>query len=170
MANPASQPNNATNAQGNVAPGKRSGDKLIVLCGIPGGLRLRAHSMTTFKETNAHGVDRNISIAEASGEGDIILNSPTLPFGTVPAYEILGEGRTRFAVTRNVDKDHYEAWLKHNAKAPYVVNGLVKAFNSLDDARSAVKDMGGHSGLEPINPDKDPRMSKSLKTFVQEKG
>lgn len=63
-----------------------------------------------------------------------------------------------FGITREVDKDFMDAWLKAEAKNPIVANGLVFIAGSEREAEKAVsereKEASGFEGLDPQKPGK----------------
>ena len=63
-----------------------------------------------------------------------------------------------FGITREVDKDFIDAWLKAEAKNPIVVNGLVFVAGSEREAEKAIaereKEVSGFEGLDQKNPGK----------------
>jgi len=64
-----------------------------------------------------------------------------------------------FGITRDVDKDFIEGWLKAEAKNPIVANGLVFIAGSEREAEKAVaereREANGFEGIDPKKPGKD---------------
>ena len=76
-----------------------------------------------------------------------------------------------YALTPNVPREFWDRWVKQHAKAPYVVSGMVCAFESLDDVKAKGREMEGiMSGLEPLVRGKedgqdiivDPRVPRGI--------
>lgn len=72
-----------------------------------------------------------------------------------------------FALTPDVDKEFWDEWLKQNAKAAYVTSGMLMAYEKLDTVKGVASDFRSEvSGLEPMRPDRDPRMPRPTQTGV----
>lgn len=76
-----------------------------------------------------------------------------------------------YALTRGVDKDFWDKWVKQHAKAPYVISGMIMAWSKEDNLKDAVKERKGElSGLEPIARNKtditDARLPRSINPQV----
>jgi len=79
-----------------------------------------------------------------------------------------------YALTPGVDKDFWTKWLEQNARAPYVLSGMIMAFENVDAMKGKTRDVTDLSGLEPVKPDNDPRMPlpslKGLEGLQTEEG
>lgn len=102
--------------------------------------------------------------------GDVVLIRGTgYPRGQVPkgypkAPHINEAG---FAVTRNVPYDFWETYVAQNRDADLIRNGLLTAEVDLDSLDDKTADFAGlNSGLEPVNPDGDPRSPKPLMPLI----
>lgn len=73
-----------------------------------------------------------------------------------------------YALTPGVAADFWAEWLKQNEQSDIVRNGMIFAHAqpaSLD--KMADEREGVRTGLEPVDPDKDPRAPKPLNVLVQ---
>jgi hypothetical protein len=130
---------------------------VTVACKIPNGLLLRIFRMAPAREQTPTGF-RDIDRAEQVGETTKI-NGPSVPFGTVQEYTIIGG----YALTPNVNKELFEAWLEQNAELPAVRAGLIFAHAKPAMVSDQAKEKkAAMSGLEPLNPDRIMRNGKSV--------
>jgi hypothetical protein len=66
-----------------------------------------------------------------------------------------------YAVT-SVDKAFWDAWLERNREMDFIRNGLVFEAPNLNAANAIAKERAKTpTGMEALNPEKDPRMPKS---------
>ena len=64
-----------------------------------------------------------------------------------------------------VQKDHWDEWLKTHGHLAPVKKGMIWAYSSRNGAESKAKELAEiKTGFEPIAPDNDPRMPKNIKT------
>lgn len=55
------------------------------------------------------------------------------------------------ALTHNVDKSLWDAWVKQHAKAPYVESGMIFAYTAASDVKERAAELKNEvSGLEPV--------------------
>jgi hypothetical protein len=130
---------------------------VTVACKIPNGLLLRIFRMAPAREQTPTGF-RDIDRAEQVGDTTKI-NGPSVPFGQVPEYAIIGG----YALTPNVDKELFDAWLEQNADHPAVKAGLIFAHARPGMVTDRAKEQKALlSGLEPLNPARVMRNGKSV--------
>lgn len=98
----------------------------------------------------------------------ITVRGTAYPAGTPPTgFPAKPQMMNGYALTPNVDKDFWEAWLKQHEKAPYVASKMIMAYESFDTVRGVSKDhVGEVSGLEPMSQDRDPRIPRSTNPGV----
>lgn len=85
------------------------------------------------------------------------------PDGFPDRPEIVGGA----SLTRGVDKEWFDEWLKQHARDPVVMNGMIFAHESNDHIIGMAKETAGRlSGLEPINQKGDPRITKSTRSEI----
>jgi hypothetical protein len=94
-----------------------------------------------------------------------ITNGIAYPSGTVPeGMPPPPQLATGFALTHDVDKDLFDAWMEENKDSAMVKNRLVFAFEKIDSVKDKAKNYRSlDSGLGPLTPDAgDRRMPKKL--------
>lgn len=135
-----------------------AGAKVIVCCKHPQGLELRICQSQEIKE---HVIGGGVRVSEQwFPTGDAIrVRGPAAPHGVQLNVPVVGG----YALTYNVSKDFWDAWLDQNKLNPLVLNKMIFAYDDRDHAEGASADLAGvRSGLEPLVPDKDPRNPKPL--------
>lgn len=143
-----------------------SRDRVNVACKLPNGLLLRLFMIEKRRIASPTGSQEEIGSRQVGPE--IRLNGFALAYGQIPNYPIIGG----YAITKNVPKAFFEAWLAANHDADYVRNKLVFAYSELDRTEGQAKDLKDkRSGLEPINPNKLPPTGNQhikLETYQKE--
>lgn len=133
-----------------------AGAKVTVACKMPNGLLLRVFAMETHSEPVMGGGVREAKSARQIG-GTVKLNGNAVPFGKRPDHPIVAG----YALTHGIDKEFFDKWLEQNRDSDIVKNSLVFAYDKGDSVRDAAKEHAkARSGLEPIEPDTDPRLPK----------
>lgn len=139
-------------------PVVQASGKVIVACKIANGLVLRLHTMVEMSEPVLGGGYRTVMRAQVIGD-PVHIRGPAAPFGVMPRYAVIGG----YALTDGVDGDFWRAWMEQNKTHQAVVNGLIFAHTKEDAARGMSADQEEiRSGMEPITPDKDPRLPRPL--------
>ena len=127
-----------------------------VACKLPHGLRCRLYEMSEEYENVMGGGSRLIKKAVQVG-GEIVLNGNAVEMGKSKPYGIV-EG---YALTHGVDQEFFDAWLEQNKDHPAVVNNLIFAASKASHVEGRAREMQEvRSNLEPLNPIKDPRVSR----------
>lgn len=155
-------------------PKSSAGSKVIVACRLPHGLVLHLDEMVEQNEVAPQGF-RTVKLARqrVDANGDpmrVVLNGTAAPHGLVSLHPVMRDanGQPTYALTENVDKGFWDAWLEANKNAAYVKNGQVFAFDKRGDAEAQAKEfVGRRSGLEPLVPDNDPR-ARGIKVTEEE--
>lgn len=138
------------------------GAKVTVACNLPHGVRLRNFKMAATREVVPGGVSRDINVAEAIG-GDVLIRGVATEVGKLSRAPIV----SGYALTKGVDKEFWEAWLKDNKNSAMVINQCIFAYDKTDDAADAAEERSGETtGLEPLEIDSDPRRPQSLSRLV----
>lgn len=61
-----------------------------------------------------------------------------------------------YALTPNIPREFWDRWVKQHAKAPYVMSGMIYAFESTQDITAKAREMEGvASGMEPLERGKE---------------
>ena len=161
-------PSSAKPAHGEVAAPSR-GRTVVVACKLGVASFSIQHSKLVDKfEQNMQG-GRSVREAERVGQV-VVLRGTAYPRGTppegFPPPPIIVDGA---ALNFGIDAAWFEEWLRQNERNPIVMNKMVFAHEKEDVVRGMAKDLGGlTSGLEPINPKKDPRITKSTRGEVSD--
>lgn len=130
-----------------------SGATVTVACKHPAGLILRVFKMEDFNEPVMGGGFRTSKKA-IQMEQQVVIKGPAIAFGVVPDYRIIGG----YALTEGVPADFWDAWLEQNKDSDMVKNRMIYAQERTTYVAGAAKEQATlRSGMEPINPIKDPR-------------
>ena len=140
-------PDKAKADQSQAQPRSYAGQKVTVGCKLPHGLVLHIDQMVEVQQLTSGNGYRTVQESQQVGE-TITLNGNAVPFGVLPEYQIIAG----YALTHNVDKDFWEAWLEQNKNSMIVRNKLVYGYDQADAAVSHAREMKEtRSGLEPLN-------------------
>lgn len=135
---------------------------VTVGCKLPHGLQLRLFKMVEFVEPVLGGGTRTGKRAEMVGSV-VKINGYAAPFGERPQNQVVG-GLTGYALTFGVDREFFEEYLRQNRDSDVVKNGLLFAADGEQRARDIAKERRGvKNGLEPLDPNNLPRVSRRLK-------
>lgn len=130
---------------------------VTVACKLPNGLKLQIYDMEEGSEPVMGGGTKTVKRAVSVGE-PVKLNGVAVPFGKVPNYMIVGG----YALTTGVDAQLFRRWMRDNWDSPIVTNKLILVHEDKVNVSDAAKDHDSiRSGLEPITPDKDPRIPRA---------
>lgn len=159
-------PGHVPSAHGETARVQVAGAKVTVGCklGIAFYDIQLCQMVLKFQQDQRGGRD----ISEAERIGPVVrLRGTAYPRGTPPkGFYSPPEIVDGAALTRNVDKEWFDAWLEQNKRNPMVMNHMIFAAETLDAVRGMAADFKHlHSGLDPIDPSSktDPRMVKSTR-------
>lgn len=137
-------------------PPARSGETVTVVCKVPNGMCLRIFTMVDRNEASPSG-GRAVKMAQQV-LGEYTVHGPARRFGDIPDHAIIGGG----GLTPGIPKDFFDKWMEQNADHPAVLNKMIFAAVSDDDARAEARARTGQkSGMHPLIPDTDPRFPKS---------
>jgi hypothetical protein len=126
---------------------------VTVACKLPAGLVLRVFDMVETQEPVMGGGYRAVKVARERPHR-ITLKGWSHAQNMAPNAPIIGG----FALTPNVDKDFWDAWLTQNQELDAVRNGLIFAHEKPVNAEAEAKDKKTvKSGLERLDPAKLPK-------------
>lgn len=97
-----------------------------------------------------HGIHMDMRQAGMPTERVTLKGTNSLQSGAIQRISMIGG----FAVTENVPKDFFDAWMKNNKEHPAVKNGLIFHHKQLASVVEMGKEREGElrSGLDPIDP------------------
>jgi hypothetical protein len=139
-----------------------AGETVTVCCKLPHGVELRLFDMVEQNEPVMGGGTRLVKVAVPKGES-IIIHGNSHPQNAAPRSQIVSGG---YAITPNVDKAFWEAWLAANKNLDMVKNGMIFAQGKADNAAAEAKDRRATlSGAERLDPHKLPgKLQKNPET------
>lgn len=151
--------------QGAVQAG-HAGAKVTVACKLPNGILLRVFDWIERDIPVMGGGVKTVRESMPMGEPVMIRGNAT-PHGEVPTMLLAGG----YALTPNVDKETWLAWLKQNEGSDLVKQRLIFAHDRTEHAEGQAREQASlRSGLEPVDPgttkvgertvSKDPRMPR----------
>lgn len=147
-------------AAAQAAGGSKSGQKVTVACKLPHGLVLRVFEFEETQEPVMGGGTRTAKRAVQRGPR-VVINGNATDRGPNPRLKQVVDGtgaNPGYALTHNVDKDFFDAWLKQNADSDVVVNKLIFAASQPDRVADKAREMVAiKSGLEPVDPANLPK-------------
>lgn len=160
-------PTSALLAHGDVMEQPRSGATVTVACklGVT-SYQIQLNEIVDKFEQNMQG---GRTVKEATRIGNIVrLRGTAYPRGTPPVgFPERPEIINGAALTHGVDKDWFDEWLVQNKLNPIVINKMVFAHETMDGVRGESADLSKFlSGLEPIDPARDHRITKSSRSEV----
>lgn len=136
---------------------------VTVACKVPNGLILRVFDMVEGTEPILGGGSRPTKVARQRPETATIKGF-SVPRGPDFDYEKAPQLAGGFALTPGVDADLFELWLEQNKESQLVREGLIFAHEKTGSAVAEAKEKADLlCGLEPLNPDKDPRAPRGIK-------
>lgn len=137
---------------------------VTVACKVPNGIVLRLHRLVDVIEATPDG-GRKVKMAQQYGN-EYTVHGPARPFGQAPRTTVVGG----YALTKGVPADFWNEWLRQNAHSDLVRNNQIHAYHTLDAVKGEAQEKAKvRSGMEPIVPDKDPRIPKRIKSADRDK-
>jgi hypothetical protein len=146
-----------------------AGEKVTIACKLPHGVELRLHrKVTVSRPVLGGGVSEVDEWYFDDSKGVVRINGNAVPFGVAPEHRIVRPQGSKiftdgFALTPNVDKDFWEAWLDQNRDSTIVKSGLIFAQGSeakaVDESKERIK---LRSGLEPMLQKGDARAPRRI--------
>lgn len=153
-----------------VAP--KSASYVTVASKLPMNIEIQLCKETTAAVTGQFGSVKETVFVKAGPihviRGTGYPNGNQLPKGFPKRPAMAGGDDAGFALTPKVPADFWAAWLAQNKTTDIVRNGLIFAAPTLDEVEELAKERGTvHTGLEPLNPDGDPRAPRPLNASIQ---
>jgi len=140
---------------------------MTVACALPNGLIIylcEKYTVSVPVLGMGGGTREEIKHREKPGTRVRIFGNAMRP-GMFPQTRVVAG----YALTSNVPRVIWEGWLEVNKNQDVVRNKLIFAYPTVEAAASAARDhRGTKSGLEPLDPDGDPRRPRSPNKFVKE--
>lgn len=162
-------PDKVADAHGEIARPSSAGAKVIVACKLGVAyFSIQLCKMETKFEQNMQG---GREVKESTRIGEVVrLRGTAYPRGTPPeGFPERPEIVAGAALNYGIDRDWFNEWLKQNHLNPLVMNKMIFAHEKLDGVRGIAKETAGvQSGLEPISPKKDPRITRSTRSEVSD--
>jgi len=140
----------------------RAAKTVTVYCKHPNGVVLQLYQMVEQQQAKPGGYE-TVKVAQKLGE-PVRVNGNRVPLDEKGQpreidYLIIGG----YALTAGVDAEFFQRWLEQNKHHPMVKNGLIGAHFTEEGARKEAKERQKTlSGLEPLVPDKDPRIPRRV--------
>jgi hypothetical protein len=160
-------PDKVRAASGEIARPSSSGAKVTVACKL--GVAYLNIQLCKIVEKFEQNMQGGRTIKEANRVGEVVrLRGTAYPRGTPPdGFPERPTIVAGAALNRGIDKDFWDAWVEQNKLNPLVMNGMIFAYEDeasvAAKARELVKEL---SGLDPINPKNDSRITKSTRSDV----
>lgn len=165
----ATRPDLVPDAHGELARPQSAGAKVTVACKV--GVAYLSIQHTKIVEKFEQNMQGGRTIREAERVGQVVrLRGTAYPRGTPPkGFPEKPEMFNGAALTRGVDKDWFDEWMKQNHLNPLVLNKMVFAAETDDALRGESAELSKFlSGLEPVDPGNDVRIPKPSRSEVED--
>lgn len=155
---------------------KKSARKVTVACKIPMGVVLQLCRKVPYVEHTQAGTVVERERWDRFG-AKVKVNGTSYPVIPPKGYKERVAQTSGFALTRGVDAEMWDEWLKQHAEDAMVVNNLIYAFPDEESVVDFGRDFAGiKSDLGPLDMDTldkdgrvlDPRVPRSLDSAVQD--
>lgn len=124
-------------------------------CKLPRGLIIQCCEEATIDRPILGGGVKSVKVFMRTG-AQIRLKGYAVPFGKVPNYTIIGG----FGLTE-VDRGFWERWKLQNSKLDLLTKGLIFEHGEKASVEAYANEHADlKCGLEPLNPNGDPRVDK----------
>jgi hypothetical protein len=157
-------PGAAPAANGPIAKPQSSGAKVTVACKL--GVAHYDIQHTRMDQKFEQNLQGGRMVTEGSRDGEVVrLRGTSYPRGTPPkGFPPPPEMMNGAALTRGVDKDWFDEWLRQHRRDPIVINKMIFAAETDDALRGESAELSKFlSGLDPVNPGDDSRIPKSTR-------
>ncbi len=154
-------PGAVPDAKGSIATPQSAGAKVTVACKL--GVPYYDTQLCKIEDKFEQNLQGGRMIKEASRFGEVVrLRGTAYPRGTPPkGFPAPPELLNGAALTRGVDKDWFDEWLRQHARDPIVINKMIFAAETDDALRGQSAELSKFlSGLDPINPEGDVRIQR----------
>jgi hypothetical protein len=155
-------PGAVASSTGRIATPQSAGAKVTVACKL--GVAFYDIQLCEIVDKFEQNMQGGRMVKEANRVGNVVrLRGTAYPRGTPPkGFYAPPEIMNGAALTRGVDKEWFDAWIKQHARDPIVMNKMIFAAETDDALRGESAELSKFlSGLEPVNPGKDARIPKS---------
>ena len=174
-ANQAQFKNPITSAMAHAAAGgddvltRSNGDTVVVACKL--GVASYQIQLGRMIEKVEQSLTGQRAIRENEWYGPVVILRGTAyprgtpPEGFPPPPVIVGGAALNFGIPA----DWWALWVEQHKNDPLVLNKIIFAHKDVDVVKSAAKEMAGIlSGIDPVNPKKDPRITKPTRSEISE--
>lgn len=139
---------------------------VTVACKFPAGIILQLCREVKFVEEGLGGTRINRVRYDKAGPTHTV-RGPATPNGQVPKGYVRAVVEGGYALTPGIPEDFWTEWLKQNEENPLVINKMIFAHADHGTIQSTARSREGLlSGFEPIVPDSDPRIPRSVQAGV----
>lgn len=140
---------------------------VTVACKIPHGIVMQLAVKTTYFEDTPSG-SRERTRYDKAGER-VFIRGNSRPVNPPAGFPDPGPIAFGYGLTPDVDAEFFAEWMRQNAKAPMVANGLIFGMPTLSGINGQAREFEGkRSGLEPLQIDNDPRVPKPTRNEVHQ--
>lgn len=160
-------PDKVASAHGEKMKGGHAGGKVIVACKL--GIAYIDLQLTEIRDKWENTQTGPRKIKEGVRVGPVVrIRGTAYPRGTPPVgfpeKPTIVDGA---ALNFDVDEDFWNAWVKQHELDPLVINRMIFAHAQKEFVVGQAKELKGvTSGLDPVNPKSDPRITKSTRSDV----
>lgn len=157
-------PGGVASSTGSIAAPQSAGAKVTVGCKL--GIAWYDIQLCRIDEKFEQNLQGGRTVKEATRIGNVVrIRGTAYPRGTPPAgFYPPPEMVNGAALTRGVDKEWFDTWLKQHERDPIVINKMIFAAETDDAVRGISAEVAKIlSGLEPVNPSGDARGPKSTR-------
>ena len=139
-----------------------AGAKVIVASKLPHALLLHVDEPHE-NLVNTPSGSRTV-VEYRKGHVQVRINGNAYPVGIPPeGFREKPDMSGGYALTYDVDKDFWDAWMGQHKTDPMVVNKLIFACEKIDTTRGKTKEWASlRTGFEPIDPNGDPRSPRKI--------
>lgn len=162
-------PGAVPDAKGRIAKPQHAGAKVIVACKL--GVAYYDIQLSRIVDKFEQNMQGGRMVKEAIRIGDVVrLRGTAYPRGTPPeGFPDRPEMVNGASLTRGVDKDWMEEWMRQHERDPIVINKMIFVAETMDAITGESAELSKFlSGLEPVNPKGDKRISKSTRPEVED--
>lgn len=132
-----------------------------VACNCPNGLLLRVHREVKNRAPRGpNGMEPDSVWHPDQSVKPVRVRGPNIGRGADAGNvrHVISGG---YAITRNVPKNLWLRWLEENKESPLVLNRMVFACNTTNEAESETMKEANVSGFEPLDPEAAPKEMKT---------
>lgn len=136
-----------------------TGDTVVIACKFPAGVRLQLYKDGEVPSGLRGEAGQKLVPGKLPVGPPVVVHGPRYHIGGSPHCEIIGG----WALTRGVRRDFWMQWVQDNSKLQLVTEGLIRAFDTIEDARiECRRDRNIKTGMEPLAPLEGDKRIKSI--------